>query len=104
MFTYIFLSLVIFGFLILAIQLFRGKWLRLIAGNTFGDLPKEAAIRAGRVVGWLLVGLIVLFGLIIADTFFHIFGALIKLILLVITITSFYLILKYLRHWVKTGK
>lgn len=38
-------------FLIIGIQLMRGKWLRLLAGNTFGDAPQADAQKAGRSVG-----------------------------------------------------
>ncbi|MCH4169996.1 MAG: hypothetical protein LKF36_02100 [Lactobacillus sp.] len=36
---------------ILGIQLFRNKWLRLIAGNTFGDAPKSETDRLHKPLG-----------------------------------------------------
>jgi hypothetical protein len=38
-------------FILMGVQFRRGKWLRLIAGNTFGDLAEETAIKIGRQTG-----------------------------------------------------
>lgn len=104
LFAIIFVVIVMFGFLIAAVQLFRGKWLRLIAGNTFGDVPKKTAKKAGRIVGWLLIAGILFMGLLILDFVFHIFSFVINIILIVITVAAFYVIFSYLRHWIKNGE
>ncbi|GAF38820.1 hypothetical protein JCM14202_650 [Agrilactobacillus composti DSM 18527 = JCM 14202] len=40
------------------IQLLRNKWLRLIAGNTFGDIPKKKVnkVRKPLAIVFILVG------------------------------------------------
>ena len=37
--------------IIMGIQLLRNKWLRLIAGNTFGDAPKESVEKVRKPLG-----------------------------------------------------
>ena len=43
------------SFLILGMQFFRGKWLRLLAGNFWGDeqgkINSAGAIKAGKLLG-----------------------------------------------------
>lgn len=51
----IFLLTVGGSFLVLCIQFFRGKWLRLLAGNTFGDISPLAATKAGKHVALILL-------------------------------------------------
>lgn len=41
-------------FIILGVQFQRGRWLRLLSGNTFGDLSKEKAISVGRKTSRLM--------------------------------------------------
>lgn len=43
--------LIIFG-----LKLRQGKWLRLIAGNTFNDLPTTQAQKIGKLTGLILYG------------------------------------------------
>lgn len=51
----IFLLTVGGSFLVLCIQFFRGKWLRLLAGNTFGDISPLAAAKAGKHVALIML-------------------------------------------------
>ena len=44
----------VFLFIILGVKFQRGKWLRLLSGNAFGDLPKEKAISVGRKTSRLM--------------------------------------------------
>ncbi|MHB9952302.1 hypothetical protein [Ligilactobacillus murinus] len=39
----------------LCIQFFRGKWLHLLAGNTFGDISPLAAAKAGKHVALIML-------------------------------------------------
>lgn len=48
----IFLLTVGGAFLVLCIQFFRGKWLRLLAGNTLGDASANNATKAGKDLAW----------------------------------------------------
>lgn len=41
-------------FFLLGWQFRRGKWLRAVAGNTFGELPREQALKVGRSTGLVL--------------------------------------------------
>lgn len=41
-------------FIILGVQFHRGRWLRLLAGNTFGDLPKEKTLLASKETSHLM--------------------------------------------------
>jgi hypothetical protein len=50
----IFLLVLMILFTLIGIQFRRGKWLRLIAGNTFGDIAKEDAARIGRKTGIMM--------------------------------------------------
>ncbi|OFI46895.1 hypothetical protein BG262_03650 [Floricoccus penangensis] len=89
-------------FIILAIQFRRGKWSRLIAGNTFGDRPKEKVDKAAKTVSNLLIYIGLEF---IISYFLDVFikkGAKISLIgLIPIIIYAFYMIFVYLKAYLK---
>lgn len=51
----IFLLTVGGAFLVLCIQFFRGKWLRLLAGNTLGDISPVVAAKAGKHVALIML-------------------------------------------------
>lgn len=42
-------------FLVLCIQFFRGKWLRLLAGNTFGNISPVMAAKDGKHVALIML-------------------------------------------------
>lgn len=40
--------------LIMGFQFRKGKWLNLIAGNTFNDYPHNTAIESGKIIGIIM--------------------------------------------------
>lgn len=95
------LYFIILLFLIVGIQLLRGKWLRLVAGNTFGDLPTKQAKICGKFVGGSLI-VFALFFLLIQWNILS--GILLQGLCFVLTLIAFGMIIHYLFHWVRTGE
>lgn len=84
-----FLMLIALLLIVIGVQFIRGKWLRLLAGNLFGEIPKSKTVKSGRVVGSLcLIGAVLAIMVIanlagyVSDTL--IWGLIIALVILTI--------------------
>ncbi|WP_314576151.1 hypothetical protein [Enterococcus gilvus] len=90
-------------FIVLGAQFRRGKWLRLLSGNTFGDLPKEKAISAGRKTSRLMyfsAGFCLFLWWWITFSEKQLFfwcG------IVIVLIVSGFTLIKVLREWIRTG-
>ncbi|OEG12302.1 hypothetical protein BCR25_07090 [Enterococcus termitis] len=99
--------LVVIGLLliIVGIQLRRGKWYGIVAGNTFKDKPievqKKGAIGASSIA--FLVG-----GFLIIVYILMFFGIqtrfLIIPVVVIVIVYSMFAVYKYLKHFIKYGK
>lgn len=90
-------------FILMGIQFRRGKWLRLIAGNTFGDLAKEDAARIGRKTGIMMyfaafICLFVAWWLLFSDN-----QLLLWIVMGFSLILSIVILVSSLKKWLKDG-
>lgn len=90
-------------FIIMGVQFRRGKWLRLIAGNTFGDLAKEDAVKIGRKTGIVMyfaafICLFVAWWLLFSDN-----QVLLWIVMGISLILGGVLLVSSLRQWIRDG-
>lgn len=95
--------LVAFLFVLLGIQFRRGKWLRLIAGNNFNELPQEVAINSGKKTGFVMcfAGLFCIF--IAWWLLFSENQVLLWIVLGIYLFFSLLLLVTSLKKWIKEG-
>lgn len=99
----IFLLVLMILFILMGIQFRHGKWLRLIAGNTFGDLAKEDAARIGRKTGKMMyfaafICLFVAWWLLFSDN-----QLLLWIVMGVSLIPSSIILVSSLKKWIRDG-
>lgn len=99
--------LVVIGLLLIiaSIQLRRGRWYGIIAGNTFKDKPIEEQKKGAK--GASSIGFFI-GGFLIIEYILNLFKIETKyftlLFVLPVSIYSFYGIYKYLKHYIKYGE
>lgn len=101
-FSMILLLLLVF-FIVIGRQFRRGKWLRLIAGNTTHDLPKKVEIQFAKKTGLVMYSagafcLFIAWWLLFSDNqllLWLVFGAILILSGIILVIN--------LRRWIKDG-
>lgn len=98
------LVLLAFLFVLLGAQFRRGKWLRLIAGNTFGDLPADEAVVVGRKTGIVMYVSAILCLFVWWWLFYSENQVLLWWVLAIFLILCGILLFTSLRNWVKTGR
>lgn len=99
----IFLLILMILFILMGIQFRRGNWLRLIAGNTFGDLAKEDAARIGKKTGIMMyfaafICLFVAWWLMFSDN-----QVLLWIVMGVSLIPSSIIFVSSLKKWIRDG-
>ncbi|WGI20112.1 hypothetical protein [Latilactobacillus sakei] len=103
----IFLTGIIFLFailcIVLGIQFQRRRWLRLIAGNSFGDLPLEKSISVSQQTSWFMY-LLGLFSLFICWWLnFSRNRMLLWIGIGIILLSCGVILIKAIKEWIKTG-
>ncbi len=90
-------------FIVLGVQFRRGQWLRILSGNTFGDLSKEKAISVGRKTSRLMyfsaVFCLFMWWRITFSENQLLFWCVIGIALIV----SGFTLIKALKEWIRTG-
>lgn len=90
-------------FLIVGVQFYRGKWLRLLSGNNYGELPVKEAIIIARKSSYLMffaaIYIIFLWWWLYFSENIVLFWCVTGVALLVSVVIP----VKSLHHWIKTG-